>query len=274
MSRPDDALSLARGDVRDGVAAVDHLLQVLASRRVGSRALSRAIPELSAGCERLSDALTALGEAVSAALAADPAGVAAARSLLAHASKRAAELHAALGAPRGESMEARERLALESVVRRVAPDLRVVVRLVDMLGVTVTSEAVTIDFADAVAARRAAKPSAPLVRAAVDVQAVELSVSDVRLVLDLLEEAVLTVSRAGVAAPRILVARGPDALPVFTVGAAPPSAALLVSTSKLTFEVVSREELPSELDVVRAAARRAGLKLTIAADRREVTLAL
>jgi hypothetical protein len=274
LSRREDALSLARGEVRDGVAAVQHLLQVLASRRVGSRALARAVPELAAGCAHLSESITALAEAVSVALAEDPEGVAAARALLAHAGKRSAELHAALGAPRGESMEARERLALESVVRRVAADLRIVVRLVDMLGATATSETVTIDFVDAVAARRPAKQGAPLLTAAVELQATELSVGDVRLVLDLLEEAVLTVARAGVAAPRILVARGPDALPAFTVGAVPPEAAFIVGAPRLAFEVVLRDELPSELEVVRAVARRAGVKLAIAADRREVTLGL
>lgn len=272
MSRASDALTIARGEVRDGVAAIDHFLQVLASRRVGPRVLARSVPEMSAGCASLQAAITALAEAVALELSSDPEGVAAVRALLAHADARVAELSASLAAHEGEPMDARARLALEAVVRRIAGDLGAVVRLVEMLGAPVTSETTVIDFADALAARRGlvVRPGTTIAHAAVEQRASELRVGDARLVLELLELSVATVVRAGVAAPRIVVSSGPEGFPVFTVEAARPDTA----KGGLIFDAVLRDELPREGDVMRAAARHAGIALTITDGGRTVTIAL
>jgi hypothetical protein len=284
VRRAADALAIARGEVRDGVASIEHFLEVLGSRRVGPRVLARGVPEVLAGCVPLRAALTALVDALDVELAADAEGLDASRSLLAHAAARIDELAAALEAQRGASLDARERLALEAVVRRVAGELGTVVRLVDLLGAAVTSETTTIDLGDALAHRRLRpRQGATRILASVDVRVSELTVGDARMVLDLLELAVTTVVRAGVAAPCIVVDLGPEGFPVFRVddGARghdprpqrdstgmPPEAAGQV------LEVVLRDELPREPDVVRAAARRAGIALAITPDRRAVTIAL
>ena len=276
MTRASDALALARGDVRDGVASIEHFLQVLASRRVGPRVLARAVPEVLAGCAPLRTALRALAEALSAELSADPEGLDAARGLLAHAAGRIDHLEAALAAQRGaSSMDARERLGLEAIVRRVATELGTVVRLVDLLGTTVTSETTTIDLGDALAQRRARPRSGTTqILTAVDVRVSELTVGDARLVLDLLDLAVARVVRAGVAAPRIVVELGPEGFPVFTVGAAVAKPREGRGDDGQVLEVVLRDELPREADVVRAAARHAGIELTVAEDGQTVSIAL
>jgi hypothetical protein len=270
------ALTQARGDVRDGVAAIEHFLQVLGSRRVGPRALAGGIPEVLSGCAPLAAALGVLGGAIQAELAPDPEGVEAAAAMLAHAGRRVDELAAALSAQQGaSSLDARERLALEAVVRRVATDLGTVVRLADLLGASVTSETTTIDLGDALAQRRARPPAgATPVLTSVDVRVRELSVGDARLVLELLERAVSIVVRAGVATPRVLAELGPDGFPVLTVAPAPDLMKSGASGDALVLDVVLRDELPREADVVRAAAQHAGIALTIAADRRTVTIAL
>ncbi len=241
-----EALALARGEVRDGVAAIEHLLQVLGSKRVGPRVLSRSMPELMAGCAPLRGALASLGEALAAELASDPEGLGAAAVLLAHAGGRVEALERALADHAGVSLDARERLGLEAIVRRVAGDLGAVVHLADLLGAAVTSETTTIDLDDALAQRRARpRPGATPVPLTVDVRVSDLTVGDARLVLDLLEHAVASVVRAGVAAPRVVVDFGPDGFPAFTVCApltSPPGAP---ARPVQTMYVVLREELPA-----------------------------
>jgi hypothetical protein len=276
LTRASDALSLARGDVRDGVAAIEHFREMLASKRVGPRILARAMPEVEHGCGPLRASLVRVEEALAAELAGDPEGISAVRGLLAHGVARADELSGALAARMGRPMDARERLALEAVVRPVASELARILRLVDLLGAPVTSETTTIDFGDALSQRRPAPRSATQVLATVEVRTDELAVGDARLVVELLEFAVTTVARAGVAHPRIVVESGADGLPVFTVdaGAAPPPVSGDSGVERRIFDVMMREELPREADVVRAAAHRMGMELTIADDRRSVRIAL
>jgi hypothetical protein len=267
-----DALAIARGDVRDGVASIEHFLAVLGSRRVGPRVLARGIPEVLAGCTTLCASLASLAPALGAELAADPAGLAATQELLAHAVTRVGELATVLAANRSASLDARERLALEAIVRRIAGDLGAVVRLVDLLGAAVTSETTTIDLGDAFAQRRAQpRAGATPIVVAVEVRVSDLTVGDARLMLELLEHAVAIVLRAGVGRPGIVVDLGPDGFPVFAIGAAPEGQG---SEGGQAMHVVLRDELPRESDVVRAAARHAGIELAIAADRRGVTIAL
>lgn len=271
-----DALSLARGEVRDGVAAIEHFREVLVSRRVGPRMLRTAVPEMAAGCAPLIAALESVSSALGSELVRDPEGFTAVRGLIAHAIGRVAELGAALATHAGSTVDARVRLSLESVVKRVSAELAAVLRLIDMLGAPVTSDTMTIDFADALLARRAAArpatPAPPSIQAAVELRTDELTVGDARLLLDLLEHAVAAVVRTGVTSPGIVVETGPDDLPTFTVEAASEKA--LAGARRLTFEVAMRDELPHELAVVRAAARHAGIALAIHDGGRKVTIAL
>jgi hypothetical protein len=276
LTRPSDALALARGDVRDGVASIEHFREMLASRRVGPRGLARAVPEMEEGCAPLRASLATLEQALEVELAADPEGLSAVRGLLAHAAARVDQLARALAERRDRPLDARERLGLEGVVVPVAGDLGRVVRLVDLLGAPVTSDTTTIDFGDALSQRRPAPRSATQVLATVEVKTDELAVGDARLVLELLEFAVATVARAGVEFPRIVVDSGADGLPVFTVDAGPRPAKVSESSgvAHRIFDVVMRDELPREADVVRAAARKLGIELTIAPDRQRVAIAL
>jgi hypothetical protein len=276
-----DALAIARGEVRDGVAAIEHFLQVLASRRVGPKMLARAVPEMAAGCAPLRAAIAALADALAESLsrgeegAADPEGAAAVRALLGHADARVAELSAALAAHQSASMDARERLALEAVVRRAAGELGAVISVVDLLGAPVTSETTTIDFADALLARRmVARSGTTMVHAAVEQRASELVVGDARMILELLAHAVSTVVRAGVDTPRVVVDTGPEGLPVFTVEAAREKAQVGSGGNRPLFDVALRDELPHEAEVVRAAARHAGIALHVEGGGRKVTIAL
>jgi hypothetical protein len=200
--------------------------------------------------------------------------VEAAAGLLAHAEARVREITTVLEPhARASSIDARERLAVETVVRGVAGELGTLVRLVDLFGATVTSETTTIDLGDALAQRRDRSDSTPVL-AQVDVRVADLTVGDARLVLDLLELAVGTVVRGGLPEPRIVVELGAEGFPVFTIR--PPSGKVSEGSggNGQTIHVVLRDELPGEAAFVRAAARHAGIDFQIADDRREVKIAL
>lgn len=268
MSQPSEALAIARGEVRDGAAAIEHFLHVLASRRVGPRMLARAVPEVAAGCEPLRAALAALADAVAAVLAADVEGVAATRALLEHARARVSELLAELKAAEGGPLDARARLALEAVVRRIAGELGTVVRLAGLLGGGVTQETTAIDFTDALAARKPVTGRS-VVRAAVELRATELRVGDARLLMELLELAVLTVARASGQPPFIIVDTSADGVPLCTVEPGPPA-----PREALVLDAAMRDEVPNELCVATAAARYAGIAMNVADGGQRVTIAL
>lgn len=238
--------------------------------------LRTAVPEMAAGCAPLIAALERVAEALGSELVRDPEGFTAVRGLIGHAIGRVAELGAALATHAGSTVDARVRLALEAVVKRVSAELATVLRLIDMLGAPVTSDTMTIDFADALLSRRpSARPGAPVpasIQASVELCTDELTVGDARMLLDLLDHAVAAVVRTGVKDPRIVVEAGSDGLPTFTVEAAgsQPKA----GARRLTFEAALRDELPHELAVVRAAARHAGIALAIHDGGRKVTIEL
>ena len=223
MSEGSDALAKARGDVRDGIAVIEHFVQVLASRRVGTRALVGALPGVRTDCEPLLGALSTLERTLANELVPDVAGIEAVDELLAYAAARVEALRTALANFNHESTHARARLAIEAVVRPVAHDLGNVMRLVEMLGPKEGLDATTIDFVDALAAtpRRSVRLPTTPVLAIIEGPTQELLVRNPRLVLDLLEFGVATVVAHGVESPRIRVEPSPSGFPRFVIDAAP-----------------------------------------------------
>src|SRR5262249_28321909 len=142
------ALAVARGAVRDGVASIENLAQLLGSRRVGPRQLPHALPEVQAGCITLVASLAALDAAMAEHLADDPEGVAAVPGMLARAADRARELGASLEGRETGPIEPRDRLSLEATVCRIAGELGVVLRLTDLLCAAATAKTTAIDLGD------------------------------------------------------------------------------------------------------------------------------
>jgi hypothetical protein len=262
--------------VRDGVASVEHFLHVLGSRRIGPRVVARGIPEIVAGCGPLRAALLGLSRSLRAELSRDPVGADAAERLLHHAEARVAELARALGRHcEATSIEARERLGIEAIVREAAAELATVVHLVDLLGATLAPETTTIDLHDALGQRHARRTAgATPVLAQVDVRVPELTVVDARVFLELLERAVAIVVHAGVAEPRIFVELGPQGRPILVVDAPRNKTKLGSGGNGQILDVALREALPDETEVICAAARRAGIEMRIAEAGRQVTLEL
>jgi len=274
-----DALAVARGKVRDGVAAVENLDQLLGSRRVGPRQLPHAILGVQEGCVQLLEALAELQTEMEKHLQGDAEGIASVASILAHASGLVSELADTLKGREKVVIDARERLRLEAIVHRIAIELDTVMRLTDLLSASATSRSTVIDLGDVLAERRSPSRTLTPVLAMVELRAPAL-VGDARIVLELLEFAVATVARAGVEAPRIVADRGDEELLVITIAPSPkrpaptsPPAEANPKTTRI-LDVSLRPELPSQGAVVRAAARRAGITYEVAPDGRSVTISL
>ena len=90
-------LVVLRGALREGVAAIQNLGQLLHSPRVGARALALALPAGREGTEQLHQALSAVDQALSLSLA-PGAELEAARSTLAFAAQRVGDLERMLEA--------------------------------------------------------------------------------------------------------------------------------------------------------------------------------
>lgn len=275
MSDP-EVLAGARGAVRDGVACIENLAQLLGSRRVGPRQLPHALPEVQAGCVTLVGSLAALEAAMADQLGDDPEDCAALKALLEHAATRARELGATLKGREKAPVEARERLSLEAIVCRIAGELNTVLRLTDLLSTAASGKTTAIDLGEVLDQRRPSRRSVLTpVLAVIELRTAPALIADARVVLELLEFAVTTVARAGVESPRIVADRGAGQELVISV--AEPTTELAVGASvqgPRMIDVSRRAELPREADVARAAARRAGISLEIGAGGRSVKLTI
>jgi len=254
------------------MAAVENLAQLLCSRRVGPRQLALAVPDVRAGCTPLASAIAELETALMSELADDPEGQAAVTRLLGYAASRVTALGKALEGRELTPIVARERLSLEAIVQPIADELDAVVRLVDLLGTASASRSTVIDLRDVIAERRSSprRRMAP-VRTAIEFRAPVL-VGDARVVFELLELAALAVFRAGVLTPRILAEASEDELTSILVGADPLEGAPGDGQSRRIIEIQRRAELPSDIDVARAAARRAGIDFQVTPDERSVSI--
>jgi len=138
-----DSLEAARGSVRDALGAIRNLEQLLKSIKVGPKALAAVVPDVHSSCgpllgsfRQLLSALADLGDAP--------------RDIEEFVTPRTRELEAALGGSLAGPMNAKQRLALESVVARVSPELDAARGLVELLESTRGAAAVPVRLVDVV----------------------------------------------------------------------------------------------------------------------------
>jgi hypothetical protein len=139
-----ERLEAARGSMRDTLGAIRNLEQLLKSLRVGPKALATVIPDVHESCWPLRQALSGLLGAIAAQLPD------AARAVDDFAKPRVAEIEQALYHARNATMNARERLALEEVVSRVARELDVARALLDLLEESLSRATIRVDLLDLV----------------------------------------------------------------------------------------------------------------------------
>ncbi len=262
MSGPGD-ISAARGGVRDGIAAIQNLAQLLRSPRVGARALARAVPEVREGAAALRDAAQALDQAIAGAAGSEPATARAAHSVLGFAAERARALEAALEV--GRRIDVRRRLGLDAEVNAAAAELGTVLMLVDLLGAEPERRHTPVDLLDVLDEQWSA-PAASTVVVAVEIGRDATFTGDPRHAASVLELAVTAASAATRANLRLTSERRPCGSLVVRVEPAPAGATPAVlggDRPEAHTPVPLRAAIPALAEALPAAARHVGFDLAI-----------
>lgn len=133
-------IALARGSLRDAMGSLRNLEQLLSSMRVGPRAVSSVLPAVHASCATITrsarEILDALRARESSKLLAD------------FITPRVQELDRALTSAVPKPMYAKNRLRLESVVRRTAADLEAARGLVELLAEAAWGASLRVDLSE------------------------------------------------------------------------------------------------------------------------------
>ncbi len=140
--RDPGALELLRGNLRESLAGLRNLAQLLHSLRVGSRPLSNALPAARDACDPLRHAM---GEIL--ALSREALGdVAASDSLEAYVTPRIHELETAPTEAAERPLSVKLRLSLEERVTRLSQELNVARGLFDLLSDSIASRPIRVDL--------------------------------------------------------------------------------------------------------------------------------
>ncbi|MDI1434751.1 hypothetical protein [Polyangium sorediatum] len=259
-ARAESPLAIARGAVREGLAALEGFGDLLGSRRIGPRALAVALSEMVPACEALRASFVALELAFVATLASDLEAQDQARNLGTHAGACVAALSSAFS-DGGSLSDARRRLALEASVRKHGAELRDTFALAEFFAAAVTPAPTELDLVDVLEQRFGANRATEegVIRIAVEAPRPSWLVADRHVLGGLVELAAPIASRRGTVPARLGVARPPSGGLVVRLSPAPRNAA----ATRLVLSVTARGEVPSSLGIARVAARRAKLGLTI-----------
>lgn len=145
-----------RGTVRDALGGLRNLEQLLGSLRVGPRALSSVLPDVSASCDPLAEAIEGLVALISTKI---PDAEVIAASLRQQAKDSLSALASTLGAVEQQALNARNRLRLEEAVSSTARDIEACVELIDLLGEAVWGRTMQLQITEVV--REAFRSSEP-----------------------------------------------------------------------------------------------------------------
>lgn len=277
-------LVLFQGAVREGAQAIENLLHLLGSRRVGPKAIGSALVDVREGCPTMRVALADLKRELCDLLVADEDASALVGSLLDQSDAAVTRLAEALAAVKTADVDARARLAIEAATRAAESELSGALFLVDLLACAATPRITLLDArdvlqGDAIARddEKSRKPAPPA-----DDRETRMTFSgDARLVGSLLSLVKATIEQASGATPRVEVsAIDGDRVRVRICAANAPSAKKEAPMSDGSATGAAPRALPAaaiadEADAaIRAAARLASIELSGEASSGEITLVL
>jgi hypothetical protein len=142
----DVRLAAASGVMRDTVGAIHNLQHLLASVKVGPKALARVIPDVHASCQPM---IAAVGDLVAGAALRLP-GVKSAVPLGGLLKRRMEQLEAALAEAQGGQFRASDRLHLETAIAEAVRDLDGALELVELMVEASASGNVPVDVTDVI----------------------------------------------------------------------------------------------------------------------------
>src|SRR4051812_39530329 len=141
-ARGTGVLDLERGNLRESLAGLRNLAQLLHSLRVGSRPLSNVLPGSRDACDPLRHAMAEILLAAEGALG----DIAATASLRGYVTPRIGELEAALTEAAERPLSVKMRLSLEERVTRLSQELDTARGLFDLLADSITPRAIRLDL--------------------------------------------------------------------------------------------------------------------------------
>lgn len=256
----------AHGVLRDALAALSNVENLLRSPRVGPRALHDVLPDLPNVFRPVRDAAAVVVEHLSAR---DEAR-APAEALLAHVDALAARLAPAFEQAASTHLGARDRLALEGEVDRATAELRAVDELLALLRAATEAQATELDLREVVeqaftGSRRSGPPRRGAITAIAALPDGPFAVqASPLLVMPLVALAVAVVHQASGARPSLVVEHAPGA-----------PLALVVSDRQVdgdAFVLHPPELVPAAVACAEAAARMAGGSFTVENHGRRVVV--
>jgi hypothetical protein len=249
-------VSLSRGALREGVAALEAFGDLLGLRRVGPRALERAKSDTFDACGALVAALGPFERTLVVALGKDASTEATVRALCDRIRSHVLPIVESLS---GDApISARRRLGLEAVFRKHRAEFKACVALCDLAVAAAAAVPVELDVVDLLEhlhEDRAAET--PVVRVGIDVTQPVTIRADRHVLTGLVEAAVAFVCRGGTTDMRLVARANDDGTYVICLGPAPRDGA----SPKRTFSVPLRGEVDLALDVARLVAPRSGLEV-------------
>ncbi len=252
----DCAVTLSRGALREGFAALEAFGDLLGSRRVGPRALERARVGTLEACEALIAALGPFEHTLVVALGKDDEAEAVIGALCERVKSHVSSIASAL--VDRAVLSARRRLALEALFRKHRADFRDNVALCDVAVAAATAAPVELDLVDLLEQRHGERaPEGPVARVGIDSDRPVMIRADRHVLAGLVEAAVSFVCRAGASEAQLVAGINDDGAFVVRIG--PASGA---GSSKRTIAVPLRGEVDLAVQVARMVGPRSGLDVS------------
>lgn len=280
MIRPD-----ALGELKDGAAGLVALSELLASRRIGPKAIAAALPSAGEACASTASAASAVASDVLSSCGDDASTRREVRLIFdrAEASVRAleAEVKTAARAPG----DAKTRLVLERVAVAASSNVATSLFVAELFAFASSPRVVSIHVADVLGFGPTIADGPSVIRATLDAPPGPLATTDARLLRSLVELAVQIVAASGVPAPHIRVTGSEQEGARIRIGPAPtplpPSSKSLPQRRSNRppppIATLATRRLPwfeSAPAIARAAAAVAGADVVIDPSGRGVTIAL
>ena len=278
MIRPD-----VLGELKDGAAGLVTLSELLASRRIGPKAIAGALPSAGDACAGIASAISVVASDVLSACGDDASARREVRATFDRAETSVRALEVELAAAIHTPGEAKTRLVLERAANAASSNVASSLFVAELFAFASSPRVVSIHVADVLGFGPSIADGPQVIRATLDAPPGPVATTDARLLRALVELAVQIVAAAGVSAPhvqvtgseqdgaRIRVGTAPTPLPPSSMSfgqrrapRAPPPVATL-STRRLAWF----ESAPA---IARAAAAIAGADVTIDPGGRGVTI--
>ncbi len=210
------------GELKDGAAGLVALSELLASRRIGPKAIAGALPSAGDACAGIASAVSAVASDVLSACGDDASARREVRAMFDRAEASVRALEVELAAAVDTPGEAKTRLVIERAANAASSNVASSLFVAELFTFASSPRVVSIHVADVLGFGPSIADGPQVIRATLDAPPGPVATTDARLLRALVELAVQIVVAAGVASPHVHVT-GLDQDGGRSVGTASPS---------------------------------------------------